>query len=1192
MELKGLSKSEAAEFREWMDARENNVETIYDKQNDILRSLAKRSKEKKDEPFTALVKKQANTVPQSKKILNFLDSTLGRASHSMQELVLGKDFVDKQDEAYKGIAEKKKAKDEKEDRLERLHTITKAAENKKEKAADIAGKGLGLANYIVPGVGAESAVSKLAGLAKLAKPGSQLAEMLAVKGTEKGFEKLSKIALNRSIKGAASGAVFGVGNEAVRAGFGEELSPEERLKRIGLDTAFGAVADPLLMGAGSLVAKGVGKMAKGEVPTFTGRPSESVVDSLAPSKQHPLEALRKLKTLGQNEPELKGDFGSFVNKMKATQEGAATAEKIKPQGDFSRLKAGRDFEPIEPKGVNEYELVKAPINRDIPYTPGDPLPDTTGHIVSKVDKTKPSFKNLRELAYNKGIDNVKTLDHFDERAEAVLGRSLKPSERSYMLALNSRGSDQVVKQILTSQLVNKEGEAIGPSLKEVVSKIPKRNLKQFEDYLVNRHAITRMERGEKVFPDEMKMNAAKSAAKVQTYEAQYPDFKDIAEQYYNFDRQFKDKWLVDMGMFTKETMDEYRAANPYYISNNRYFSSLEKNPFRGKAKNSFANQNVTIHKATGSQRPIISPIESTIETTDKIVKAAKRNEVMQSVIKVLQEDPEGMKGWAEILPTKDMPTDMKNALKENGVEGVIERFNETFDKKPDLTNGNVVYGMIDGKKVHVKVHDPALLDALVNLSPKAQNTVVKAVGQVTRMMKTLTTGVNPVFSLTRNIWRDIPTAYVNSKSTNNPFVFTKDLIGSVISVLRNDDLYKSFKSVGGGHASPVSSDINLLAQSKRSLLPQKGIRPLLGKGVGAIENLNNAVEAAPRLGEFKRFVKQDPSYNGKIKGLYEANDVTVNFNRHGNFAKEVDAFVPYLNAALQGLDKTVRVVKDNPIKSTVKAFTAVTIPSIALYAINHKDPDYNELSSHIKDNNFLIPNGDGTFTKIPKPRELGPIFGADVERALRMWNDQDPQAFDNFAETFIANFFPPTRTIAAPIGDIRANKNFMDAPIVPADLEALSPEYQYDSKTSEIAKELGKLTNKSPKQIDYLFKSYGGVLAELGIPATTKGATIRDTLKQKVTADPVFSNDRAKEFYDLKEKLDRAYADLNKLGVESSDYDDEMRKELNARQKEMSDYRKEIKAVQNDDSIDRNEKQRQIRKLQQFINELSDISRR
>jgi predicted SPOUT superfamily RNA methylase MTH1 len=171
--------------------------------------------------------------------------------------------------------------------------------------------------------------------------------------------------------------------------------------------------------------------------------------------------------------------------------------------------------------------------------------------------------------------------------------------------------------------------------------------------------------------------------------------------------------------------------------------------------------------------------------------------------------------------------------------------------------------------------------------------------------------------------------------------------------------------------------------------------------------------------------------------------------------------------------------------------------------------------------------------------------------------------------------------------DTVANKNFMGAPIVPGDLENLPPQYQYDAKTSEVSKAIGKLFNVSPMKSDYLIKSYGGVLGELGIPATTKDTTIKDTLKQKVTADPVFSNDILRNFYDKKTELDQAHAALSKQGVSTPQLNEALRKQFSSINTQVSKVRKQIKQTQSDQNLTPQQRLDKIRQLQERMNQMA-----
>jgi hypothetical protein len=762
------------------------------------------------------------------------------------------------------------------------------------------------------------------------------------------------------------------------------------------------------------------------------------------------------------------------------------------------------------------------------------------------------------------------------------------------------------------------------SFKDIVQQIPKGKQGEFEDYLINKHAITRMKRGEKVFADELKMSPEKSEQIVKAYDEKYPQFQKIAQQYYEFNRKLGQAWLVDTGLIPQEVFDAWGKENPFYVPMQRKFSELEKAKTFNSKSGGYSNQSKTVkeYSHVGSQRQIISPIESTIEQIDRYVKTAKRNEVMQALIKNIEKSPEDFKEWAEIV-SKEKP-DLKKTLDEEGVDGVLNQIDEPLQRaqsKTDLTKSNIVNGLINGEKVYVKVHDAQLLDALSNLHPSAQNFVIAALGKVTRVLKTLTTGFNPLFSLTRNIFRDIPDAYRYSTTTHNPVKFAGDLVHAIFSELTHGELSQEYKSMGGGHSGNISASRNMLSQSKNKILQANNIGQKAMKGIrGAfhtIENINSAFEQGPRLAEYKRSVqKGGGDYNARVQGLYNANDITVNFNRRGQVSKDIDALMPYYNAAIQGLDKFIRSINPrNPKQFTagiLKAVAAVTVPQMVLYAINKDDPNFQKLSNYTKDNYFVIPRGDGTFFKIPKPREIGLLFGTLVERAMRQFAQNDPQAWKGISDTLINTFAPPgisgavkgakddgligavtgplSDSIVGPGVDVLQNKDFAGRTIVPNDLKNRSPSMQYDTKTSDVAKLLGNIFNSSPKQIDYLIKSYGGVIGQLGIPAATTGnggnplSRLGNSIKQNVTADPTYSNDIANNFYTAKTQYDQAKADAQAQGKVSNTIGiDTMLSRLSTT---VSQIRKQMNTIQNNQNMPDDVKQQKIKALQLQMNNI------
>lgn len=867
-----------------------------------------------------------------------------------------------------------------------------------------------------------------------------------------------------------------------------------------------------------------------------------------------------------------------------------------------------------------------PFSRTNPY---DSLKtDTRSQLVSRQLKEPTGLTVKTDKLYTALVDDLHPLNKQDKILEEIMGGSLPASQRTHDLGLASRGADVVAKRIITDGLVDSagrvvtdaNGQAVG-SLKDILKPLrplirrKKDIYVDFEDYLLNKHAPARYERGEKVFRDDLLWSPEYGAQKVAEYERMFPQFKEMADKLYTFQREMAQKWLVDTGMIPQGMLDAWVEQNPFYVPNKRYFSELEKTGkgFGGK-KRGFGNQSNPVkgYQVGGSQRLIISPIEAMLENVDAYVKSAKRNQVMQQYVRNIERAPDDFAPWAEIVKQPEKPEDItKIVLDEGGLDELLFRFSADFDKamqRTQLDKDNIVRALVDGNAVHVKIKDKQLLSALTALGPEQAGFLLNAVGKLTNTMKLLTTGSNPVFSLTRNLLRDIPQAYIASKTTNNPITFAADLFSAAVDIARNKGAYKEFLNIGGGHASSIAADRNLLAQSKRRTLPQSGARANLARLKDAYENFLNTVEIAPRLSEFKRVQAR----GGDIQeALQAAQDLTVNFKRRGALSREVDKVFPYFNAAIQGMDKTMRTYRDDPVKALVKTALAITLPTLALYAVNHDDPNYQKLSNRTKDAFLLIPRGDGTFIRIAKPQEQGTIFSDIPERLMRLLAEEDPAAFRDFADRLRTTLLPPGiqgaaksggltdrllgvvgDTILGPVADVAANETFSGAPIVPGNLERLSPGLQSDARTTNIARWIGEQTygtpfEQSPKELDYLARQYTGFLGQFGQPLLSPGGDFGYALSQQMTADPVFSNDLSTEFYHYKDKLDQAYADRSLRDLPDW-YSDPLRKQLNKISQNMSAVRKEIREVQGDKDLSNADKRAKLRELQERINRMAE----
>lgn len=828
---------------------------------------------------------------------------------------------------------------------------------------------------------------------------------------------------------------------------------------------------------------------------------------------------------------------------------ASVDDQLKKLDDYFQQKRA------DPLGGTLPKAEPKPIGGELPKTELSSLPEPAAKVNLNTMKPKKT-QNL----YTTIVDSQ----------NPIVKMSKESGDKTATLASNTRNVGGTVDYILKEGLVDNQGNKIGESLQEVAKKIPKGKEQSFWDYMMQRGNIDRAREGKAIisnYTPEMSMKAAKIV------EAVNPEFKQIGDNVTNWIDQFMKTWGVDAGTVDETLYKQLRETYVSYVPTQREFSELEK-AIPGSISRKFVDQATPIQRAGVSDRNIKNPIENIMGLVNRTVRTAKYNEVGQELLQTVRMNPTKMAKFAEIIPAAD---------------GMFSNVD------------NIVTVLEGGKPIYLKINDKALLESLEGL-PKAINNL-PGMRKVTGVFKSLITQKNPLFAV-RNVARDIPTAYVYG-STTNPLKFTKDYVGALKDVATDSPRFQKYRAIGGGgsnffkQGSTVADD----------LIKGKNVLQKIG---GAIEDVNNALETAPRLAEFNRTLRNTGDID---KALFAANDVTVNFARGGNLTKSAEPLVPYLNAGVQGLDKLFRTFKDP--KTAVKALAAggigITTPTVALYMLNKDNPHYKELDNRTKDNYFLIPSTDKdengyskTFIKIPKSRELGVLFGVLFERALRQ-KDGDNEAWKGVGglKGTVATNFSPTNPLESnffsPILNLKTNKDFADRNIVPQGMimDKRSPYLQYDERTTEIAKKIGELSAKgggdglSPKQIDYLVRSYTGIIGQLGIPLATKGGDPIKAVTTQFISDPLYSSQTVTDFYDNYDKLQKKATDKNiteqlpTSGKQNIVTDEEkLRNQFAKVSAEISKINKEIKEIESM-IISKKEKEKRVRELRQKIQDIA-----
>lgn len=763
---------------------------------------------------------------------------------------------------------------------------------------------------------------------------------------------------------------------------------------------------------------------------------------------------------------------------------------------------------------NKAETTSLPILNKVAYSKME-LPNTPDSYSMNIpmpqqeDIIRPDFNAeavpTQQIVSSKQKSSLKDLGN--SFATHVFDRNLplqKINNDSYVKATNSANSGGIVDYIMQKGLVDANGNKVGDSLSSVIKQIPKKESKDFWEYALQKHNIARAAEDKPIYYRDVNgkqspYTPSESAARVQQLEQQHPEWKEKADNITKWLDNFMNEWGVNTGVVNGDLYKAMREQYPNYIPTNREFNDLEDFlPGGNGSGKKFVNQSTPLKKATGSQRNIIDPTENIMNLVNRTVRTSKYNEVGRSVLDAVEQNPEGLKDLAEVIPEEAIPK-----------------------TKTD----NIVRVLNDGEPTYLKINNKNLLGALNNINKSNLDDIDNVVKKTVNAFKSLITTKNPLFAVS-NTARDLPTYLVNSKE-NNPLKALWNLGGAYKDILTKSDTYNQYKGLGGGSENFFNSEKPYKSAKE---LNQNRPLPMLSN---AIEDFNNFFESGPRLAEFKNTLKKTGDVN---QALYDAGEVTTNFAKGGDYTKKIDKYTPYLNAGAQGLSKVARQFKDHPIATTAKGLATITLPTMAIDYMNKDNKNYQALDNRTKDNYFLFPYGDGSkFIKIPKSRELGVAFGSLFERALRQYQG-DKQAWKGYfkngdgipgllSSTVADNFAPSspvTNNILAPlIYNLPSNKDFAGRTIVPQSMQDRSPNLQYDEKTSELAKTLGNLTNLSPKQIDYVIKSYTGVVGQFLQPLTTKstktGSKTDDLLSpitSRFTADPLYNNQALQDFYD------------------------------------------------------------------------------
>lgn len=563
------------------------------------------------------------------------------------------------------------------------------------------------------------------------------------------------------------------------------------------------------------------------------------------------------------------------------------------------------------------------------------------------------------------------------------------------------------------------------------------------------------------------------------------------------------KHLRDAGVLSQDGYTAMLEANRLYMPFYRIIGD-EPGGMRGAGGSMQASN--PIHRIEGSEHDIVDPIESIIRNTHLYLTMAERNRVGTALVDLLSPSGAAHRPRSPTIatpaqhfappaiPAPHHPPGTPAAALEQAVTDLLKTHGlsgNLFDFAMDaaaLREGEISIFRNGSRETWQVGGD--LADAMKGLDAESANTIVRMLAMPARALRAGAT-LTPEFIL-RNPVRDFLSAFVQtSVGVFNPSRSARGLYSSVVK----DEHFQDWLKAGGGNAALVSMDRRYLQENLRKLTEDTGLMTrawnVARHPLDLLRTVSELSEQMTRVGEFRavqarELRKGTPPQEADAAAAFASREVTVDFARMGAKMRAANMLVAFINAQVQGVDRLARAIKDNPVRTGARIAAGITIPSVLLWAVNHDDPDYQELPDWQRDLFWIVPMGSAPpsplhiaqaeargeepkpsayfFLRIPKPFELGVLFGSGVERTLDAFVADQPDAYSGLAKSIAGALLPSVApTAVLPVAEQWANRSsFTDRNLIPAQMEKMLPEYQYTPYTTELAKKLGQIITAFP----------------------------------------------------------------------------------------------------------------------------------
>lgn len=571
--------------------------------------------------------------------------------------------------------------------------------------------------------------------------------------------------------------------------------------------------------------------------------------------------------------------------------------------------------------------------------------------------------------------------------------------------------------------------------------------------------------------------------------------------------QLRDRTLnlrLNAGLISKQEYDLWKNQYQFYVPLKGFAETDHSEAMldvTGVGRR-FNTRGAETKRALGRESEAFNPLQAALTQAQETAIRAEKNRVGQALYRLAKDNP------SKALWTVKKP---KMVRYYNKTTGMVETRVE--DPRSLFMDPNEMAVKIDGKEHRVIFHDERLGRSAGSIGADQMGWFISLMSKASRWFSSVNTMLDPEFVI-RNAFRDMTAAQINMRNfgKDDRNALAKAMVkswpkawaaamrgqkglgdnsewgkwytefekaGAKVSFWKleqpeagRSDMEKRIKLAGG----------NILQRGSRFVRFSTRDNPVLG----FIERVNLAVDNAVRLAAYVEARKQGWS---KPEAASLSKNLTVNFNRRGEWGATINALYPFANAGIQGTQVLLRAMTSKRMaKYALGMVTLGTLLDQLNAAWSEEDDDgelaYDKIPDWKNQMNLTVmlgPDSDNAATLwLPYGYNLFPYLGQQASKVMRGVKEPG-EALADFAGAMFGAFSPLggrdfqstiTPTMLDPINEMAMNEDWLGRPI--------RPESPYNDYGPDAYKFYRGASAASKMMADGLNRATGGTIAESG----------------------------------------------------------------------------------------------------------------